>query len=132
MSMLKDIIWRNKENELTCLKNSEMVSEYAKSFALGRWSFLGPGSEKNWNATDIVKPEGECDRVASLMVNMFSQSGHPVFKATSALDRGHLKSRGGGRKSIHFCADADTIETIFCTIVSANQLSILRSSRRFM
>ena len=40
MSMCNDMIWRIKENELTCLKNSEMVSEYARSFALGRWSFL--------------------------------------------------------------------------------------------
>ena len=45
MSMFNDIIWRDTKNQLTCSENSTMVIEYAKSFALGRWSFLGPSSE---------------------------------------------------------------------------------------
>ena len=40
------------------------------------------------------------------------------------LSRGALKSKGGGKLSIHFCADGDTIETVFRTIISVNQLSI--------
>ena len=40
------------------------------------------------------------------------------------MSRGTLKSRGGGKLSIHFCADGDTIETVFRTIISVNQLSI--------
>ena len=35
-----------------------------------------------------------------------------------------LKSRGGGKLSIHFCADGETIETVFRTSISGNQLSI--------
>ena len=35
-----------------------------------------------------------------------------------------LKSRGGGKLSIHFCADKGTIETVFRTIISVNQVSI--------
>ena len=58
------------------------------------------------------------------MVKNFGQSGDAIFKATSALDRGTLKSKRGGRKSFPFCADAETIETFFRTSVSANQLSI--------
>ena len=54
----------------------------------------------------------------------FGESGHPVFRATSPLSRGMLKSRGGGKLSLHFCADGYTIETIFRTIISVNQLSI--------
>ena len=54
----------------------------------------------------------------------FGQSGHPVFRATSPLSRGTLKSKGGGKLSIHFCADGDTIETVFRTIISVNELSI--------
>ena len=54
----------------------------------------------------------------------FGESGHPVFRATSPLSRGTLKSRGGGKLSIHFCADGDTIETVFRTIISVDQLSI--------
>ena len=35
-----------------------------------------------------------------------------------------LKSKGGGKLTIHFCADEGTIETVFRTIISVNQLSI--------
>ena len=35
-----------------------------------------------------------------------------------------LKSKGGMKLSIQFCADGDTIETVFRTITSVNQLSI--------
>ena len=48
----------------------------------------------------------------------------PIFRATSPLSRGTLKSQGGGKLSIHFCADGDTIETVLRTIVSVSQLSI--------
>ena len=44
--------------------------------------------------------------------------------ATSPLSRGTLKSKGGGTLSLHFYADGDTIETVFRTIISVNQLSI--------
>ena len=43
----------------------------------------------------------------------FSESGHPVFRSTSPLSRGVLKS-----------TDEGTIETVFRTIISVNQLSI--------
>ena len=54
----------------------------------------------------------------------FRESGHPVFRATIPLSRGTLKSKGGGELSIHFCADGNSIETVFRTIISVNQLSI--------
>ena len=53
-----------------------------------------------------------------------AESGHPVFRATSPLSRGVLKSKGGGKLSIHYCADPATIETVFRKIASANQLSL--------
>ena len=58
------------------------------------------------------------------MMITFSESGQPVFRATSPLSRGVLKSKGGGKLSIHYCADSDTIQTVFRTIISVNQLSI--------
>ena len=64
-------------------------------------------------STHGSKPQGEWDRVAELMVTKFSERGHPVFRATSSLSRGTLKSKGGGTLSIHFCADEGTIETVF-------------------
>ena len=62
-----------------------------------------------------VKEEGR-DRVKE-------NARHPVFRSTSPLSRGTLKSKGGGKLSIHFCADGDPIETVFRTIISVNQLS---------
>ena len=59
----------------------------------GRWSFLGPGSEKKWYSTLESRPQGEWDRVAELMMIKFSESGHPVFRSTSPLSRGTLKSK---------------------------------------
>ena len=58
------------------------------------------------------------------MMIKFGESGHPVFRATSPLSRGTLESKGGGKISIHFCADGETIVTVFRTIISVNQLSI--------
>ena len=54
----------------------------------------------------------------------FAESGHPVFQATSPLSRGVLESKGGGKLSIHYCVDFATIETVFRTIISVNQLGL--------
>ena len=48
---------------------------------------------------------GEGDDVAEHMLLNFSESGHPVFRGTSALWRGTLRSKGGGQLSTHFCGD---------------------------
>ena len=96
----------------------------AKRFPPGRWSFLGHGSETKWYSIDKERPGGKWDRVAQLMMIKFRESGHQVFRATSPLSRGTLKSKGGGKLSFHFCADGDTIETVFRTISPVNQLSI--------
>ena len=58
------------------------------------------------------------------MMVTLAESGHPVFRATSPLSRGVLESKGGGKLSIHFCADQETITTVFRTITSVNQLSL--------
>ena len=97
---------------------------FAKRLAAGRWSFLGSGLEKMWYSTYIDRPRGEWDRVAELMMIKFGESGQAVFRETSPLSRGTLKSKGGGNLSIHFCADVDMIETVFRTIISVNQLNV--------
>ena len=63
-------------------------------------------------------------KMAEKMILEFGESGHPVFRPTSPLSRGQLKSKGGGKLSIHYCADQDTITTVFRTITSVNQLSL--------
>ena len=84
------------------------MSLFAKRSSAGRWSFLEPGSETKWYSTYNERPQGE----------------HPVFRAKSPLSRGTLKSKGGGKLSIHFCADGDTIETVLLSFISVNQLII--------
>ena len=55
----------------------------------------------------------------------FAENKHPVFRSTSPLSRGVLKSKGGGKLSIHYCAaPGGKIETVFRTIIYVNQLSI--------
>ena len=54
----------------------------------------------------------------------FAESGCPIFRATTPLSRGQLKSEGHGKLSIHYAADLETVETIFRIFVSANQLSL--------
>ena len=58
------------------------------------------------------------------MMVTLAESGHPVFRATSPLSRGVLKNKGGGKLSINYCADQETITTVFRTITSVNQLSL--------
>ena len=58
------------------------------------------------------------------MLLKFAESGHPIFRATTPLSRGKLKSKGKGKVSIHFSAEPETINTIYRIILSANQLSI--------
>ena len=58
------------------------------------------------------------------MLLEFAESGCPIFRATTPMSRGQLKSKRHGKLSIHFAADQETIETIFRIIVSANQLSL--------
>ena len=65
------------------------------NFPRGRWSFLGPGSDGSWNQDPV-----------------------------SAFVRGELRSKGGGKKSIHFNGSEENIELLLRTIISANQLSV--------
>ena len=89
---------------------------------------VGHSSDLDQKQSRIVlttkRPQGEFDRVSELMMIKFGESGHPVFRATSPLSRSTLKSKGGGKLSFHFCADGDTSETVFLTIISVHQLSI--------
>ena len=117
MSMFNDISWGSKDNKIECESNAKFVSLFARRFGAGQWSFYSISEDS---------PQGEWDKIAEKMMVTFRESGHPVFRSTSPLSRGVLKSKGGGKLSIHFCADEGTIETALRTIVSVNQY--LRSS----
>ena len=69
-------------------------------------------------------PQDEWDNLVEKMMLTLAESGHQVFRATSPLSRGQFKSKSGGKLSIHYCADLETIKTAFRTITSVNQLSL--------
>ena len=118
------ISWGSRDNKKECESSLQLVSLHAKKFGAGQWSFLGLGSEKKWYSISEDCPQGEGDKIAELMMLKFGESTHPVFRSTSPLSRGVLKSKGRGKLSILYCADPGTIETVFRTTISVNQLSI--------
>ena len=124
MSMFNDISCGTKDNEEECLANARFVSLYARRFGKGQWSFIGPGSEKKWYSISEDSPQGIWDKIAERMLLEFAESGCPIFRVTTPLSRGQLKSKGHGKLSIHYAADLETIETIFRIIVSVNQLNL--------
>ena len=124
MSMFNDISCDRKGNKEECLANARVVKVLGKKFSIGQRSFIGPGSEKKWYSEEENSPQGAWDHIEDEMLLEFAESGHPIFRATTPLSRGILKSKGHGKLSIHFAADELTIETVFRIIISANQLSI--------
>ena len=124
MSMFNDNSCGTKDNEEECVANVKIVSILARMFGIGQWSFVGPGSEKKWYSMKEDSPQGIWDYIAEKLLLEFAESGHPIFRATTPLSRGNLKSKGHGKLSIHYRADQATIETVFRIIVSANQLSL--------
>ena len=125
MSMFNDIFCDRYDNKDEYLKNANYVKTFAERFGIGQWSFIGPGSEKKWYLSE-TSPRA-WDHIAEDMLLQFAESGHPIFRATTPLSRGQLKSQGRGKLSIHFTADQDTVDTIYRIILSVNQLSVYRA-----
>ena len=109
MSMFNDISRWSRDNKVECESNANLGSHDARRFGAGQWSFLGPGSEKKWYSISEDSPQGEWDKMTEKMMLTFAESRHPIFRATSPLSSGHLKSKGGGKLSMHYCADLETI-----------------------
>ena len=100
------------------------IEEYVRRFLRGHWSFSGPASEKKWYATYTTKPNGCWDRTSEKMMQNFQRSGHLVFRETSALERGELRSKESGKKSIHVNGSTQNIELLLQIVISVNQLSL--------
>ena len=79
--------------------------------------------KKEWYGTHIYKLEGKWNHSADVMMLNFVESGHPVFRPTSASDRGFLRKKGG-QLSIHFNGESANAELLFRTINSVNRLSV--------
>ena len=66
---------------------------------------------KKWYFMKEDSPQGIWDHIAEKMLVEFDESGCPIFRATTPLSRGKLKSKGLGKLSIHLAADQETTET---------------------
>ena len=82
-----------------------------------------------WIREEMVRnllwfPDGYWDKTAEQMMLNLAESSHPMFRATSALERGEWRSREKGKKSLHFNGSEENIELILRTAISVNQLSI--------
>ena len=100
VNVYNDVVWREKGNNGLCIANSKNRCRICKKIRAR--TFLGP---------------------EDMMIN-FSESGHPVFRGSSAFERGSLRSKGGGTLSVHFCGDTDAVEVVLRTILSVNQLGV--------
>ena len=65
---------------------------FARRFDIGQWSLIGPGSEKKWYSSEN-SPQGAWDDIAEQMLLEFAESGHHIFRATTPVSRGQLKSK---------------------------------------
>ena len=113
-----------KRNKERCEYNSQTFANYTRKFPRGHWSFLGPGSEETCYGTYPDKPDGSWDQIEEKMMANFSGSGHPIFRASSAFERGEIRSKGRGKKSRHFNGSNENIELLLHTVISANQLIV--------
>ena len=100
------------------------IKNMQKVFFGGCRSFLGPGSEKKWYGTYDRKPDGSWNRTAEKMLQNFRDSGHPVFRCTSPLERGQLRSKGGGKTTIYFTEERKILSCASRMVISVNQLSL--------
>ena len=124
MSMYNDIDWTKRGNKENCLakalKNAEYASKIPARTLVGSRVWI----REEWRGTHLTTPDGEWDKTAEGMMLNFADRGHPIFRATSALERGDLKSKGKGRKSVYFNGSDETIDLILRTIVSVIELSV--------
>ena len=92
------------------------MSLFAKRFPAGRWSFLGPGSEKKWYSTYIDRPQGEWDRVAELMMIKFVRKRTPSFPSHESVVPRNAQKQRRWKLSIHFCADGIRLKLFFAQL----------------
>ena len=107
-------VWQTLDSHLCTQEN--LVQDNGHS--------LVPVLRKRWYSIKEDSPQGIWDNIAEKMLVEFAESGCPIFRATTPLSRGQLRSKGHGKLSIHFAATQETIGTVFRIIVSANQLSL--------
>ena len=89
---------------------------------IGRFQGLDP--RKNGTELLYANPTGNGTKLLRIWWSTLPKADILVFRATDALERGELKSKGKGKQSIHSNGSDETIELILRTVISVNQLSV--------
>ena len=124
MWMYNDIDGETEETE-NCIANALRITECARRFTQGHWSFLGPGSQRE-NGTEPV-PTNRMENGIKLLKGWCStlpKADILYFVSAAPWKEENWKSKGKGVKTIHFNCSEETIEVILRTIISFNQLSV--------
>ena len=125
MSMLNDIMWRIKDNATECIANSTLMSVFAKRFPARRCSFLGPGSETKRSVFYLQRKTTKKIGSSRWMDDQIRRKRTPSSPShESIVSRNAQKQRRWKIIYTLLCRWSDTIETVFRTIISVNQLSI--------
>ena len=87
---------------------------------------LSRGLDEKRNGKEPIptNPTDPGTKIAENMVKNFKDSGHPIFRASGAFERGELKSKGGGKKSTHSNGSDENVELLHRTVIFSNQLSV--------
>ena len=109
-----------KSGSSSCLCSTTLIGKYKECF-FESWN--GKRLRKEISVgTSVISPVLVKKR-NGMKRKSYKPEGHPFFRASSALDRGFLKEKGG-KCTIHFSAGPSNAEFLFRMINSANQLSI--------
>ena len=101
-----------------------------KDLEKGQWSFIGPGSEKNWYCISEDSPQGVWDNMAERMFLDFAESGLSNFpRYEPIVQRSTQKQRTWENCPYTMQPILETIETIFRIICLCKPAQSLRSNR---
>ena len=123
MSKSNDMVWDSKG----MMKYVETIQRQFNRMLVESVAVivLSLGSDLKRSGTELTrsKPDGSCHRIAGQMLLSFSGSRHPVFRCTIALERGQLRSKTSGKKSINtFQWHHKNIELLLQMVISVNQV----------
>ena len=118
MTMFNDISWGSKENERECELSALLVSMYAKRFSPGKWSFLGPGIRKEvvfYSRIQTTRRMGQSRWADDDGILRKRTPSFPCYES--------IVTRNVQKQRWWTIIKKGTIETVFRTIIPANQLS---------
>ena len=105
-----------EEIVLRILSKSQSMLEKSRKDVGHFWGLDAGGNGREPMLTN--QTENGC-----MMLN-FAESGQPIFRATSALERGeNQEAKKKEKKSIHFDGSNETVELILRTVISVNHLT---------